>query len=397
MKLKDLEIFVVGNPPPGWGGKYFTIVKLITDNGLVGYGEVYAGSISPHVVKIVIKDIFERYMKNENPENIEYMFRRTYSSGFSQRPDLTIMGCFSGLEIACWDIIGKNLDKPIYALLGGSMQKKIRSYTYLYPLPHHDTNKFWSDPQMAEESALEMIKLGFNAIKFDPAGPYTIRGGHQPSLEDINRSIEFCRVLRKAVGNKADLLFGTHGQFSTSAAIRLGKKLEEFNLLWFEEPIPPDNIDEFNKVAKSVNIPIATGERLSTKSEFALILKSGGASILQPALGRSGGILETKKIAAIAEVFNAQIAPHLYAGPIEWAANIQLSSNIPNFLIAETILTGGDFHQKLINNSIVWEEGYIISPELPGLGITFNEELAIKNPYNDKNLHLEMKEDQIKY
>ena len=118
---------------------------------------------------------------------------------------------------------------------------------------------------------------------------------------------------------------------------------------------------------------------------------------MQPALGRSGGILETKKIAAIAEVFNAQIAPHLYAGPIEWAANIQLSSNIPNFLIAETILTGGDFHQKLINNSIVWEEGYIISPELPGLGITFNEELAIKNPYNDKNLHLEMKEDQIKY
>ena len=174
MKLKDLEIFVVGNPPPGWGGKYFTFVKLVTDNGLVGYGEVYAGSISPHVVKIVIKDIFERYMKNENPENIEYMFRRTYSSGFSQRPDLTIMGCFSGLEIACWDIIGKNLDKPIYALLGGSMQKKIRSYTYLYPLPHHDTNKFWSDPQMAEESALEMIKLGFNAIKFDPAGPYTI-------------------------------------------------------------------------------------------------------------------------------------------------------------------------------------------------------------------------------
>ena len=397
MKLNDIEIFVVGNPPPGWGGKYFTFVKLITDNGLVGYGEVYAGSISPNVIQKIIEDIFERYMKNENPENIEYMFRRTYSSGFSQRPDLTIMGCFSGLEIACWDIIGKNLDKPIYALLGGSMQKKIRSYTYLYPLPHHDTNKFWSDPQMAEESALEMIKLGFNAIKFDPAGPYTIRGGHQPSLEDINRSIEFCKVLRKAVGNKADLLFGTHGQFSTSAAIRLGKKLEEFNLLWFEEPIPPDNLDEFSKVANSVNIPIATGERLTTKSEFAQILKSGGASILQPALGRSGGILETKKIAAIAEVYNAQIAPHLYAGPIEWAANIQLSSNIPNFLIAETILTGGEFHQKLIKNSILWEDGYIISPEKPGLGITIDEELAIKNQYNDKSLHLEMKEDQIKY
>ena len=214
---------------------------------------------------------------------------------------------------------------------------------------------------------------------------------------DINLSIEFCKALRTTVGNKADLLFGTHGQFTTSGAIRLGKALEEFNLLWFEEPIPPDNIDEFKKVATQVNIPIATGERHTTKSEFAALLKLGNVSILQPALGRAGGILEAKKISAIAEVFNAQIAPHLYAGPIEWAANIQLATNIPNILMAETILTGGEFHLKLINNSIKWENGFILSPTKPGLGIEFNEDLASENKYSGDKLHLEMQEDACNY
>ena len=262
---------------------------------------------------------------------------------------------------------------------------------------HHNKEKFWSSPDMAVESAKKMLDLGFTALKFDPAGPYTIRGGHQPSMFDISLSIEFCNALRKAVGNKADLLFGTHGQFTTSGAIRLGKALEKYNLLWFEEPIPPDNIDEFKKVSEAVNIPIATGERHTTKSEFASLLKNGGVSILQPALGRSGGILETKKISAIAEVFNAQVAPHLYAGPVEWAANIQLASSIPNLLIAETILTGGEFHLKLIKNSIKWENGFILSPQAPGLGIEFDEQLANDNKYNGDKLHLEMQEEPCNY
>ena len=397
MKLKKLKVFIVGNQKPYWGGQYFIFVKLTSDNGIIGYGEVYAGSVSPKVMEYVIEDVFERHMKNEAPENIELMFRRVYSSGFSQRPDPTVIGAFSGLEMACLDILGKSIDKPIYSILGGCMQNKIRSYTYLYPLEHHNKEKFWSSPDMAVESAKKMLDLGFTALKFDPAGPYTIRGGHQPSMLDISLCIEFCNALRKEVGNKADLLFGTHGQFTTSGAIRLGKALEKYNLLWFEEPIPPDNIDEFKKVSEAIDIPIATGERHTTKSEFASLLKNGGVSILQPALGRSGGILETKKISAIAEVFNAQIAPHLYAGPVEWAANVQLASNIPNLLIAETILTGGEFHLKLIKNSIKWENGFILSPKTPGLGIDFNEQLASDNKYNGDKLHLEMQEEPCNY
>jgi L-alanine-DL-glutamate epimerase-like enolase superfamily enzyme len=173
--------------------------------------------------------------------------------------------------------------------------------------------------------------------------------------------------------------------------------LETFDPLWFEEPIPPDNLLEFQNVAKQVRIPIATGERMTTKAEFSAVLRTGGASILQPALGRSGGILETKKIAAIGEVYNAQIAPHLYAGPVEWAANIQLAANIPNLLLVETILTGGDFHLKLIKNSIKWEDGFIIAPTEPGLGISFDEQVALDNPYNGKELHLQMSEEGCDY
>ncbi len=396
MKLTDLEIFIVGTPPPGWGGRYWIFVKLTTDTGIVGYGEVYAAGVGPIAMQAVIEDVFARHMQGENPENTEKMFRRAYSSGFTQRPDPTVIGAFSGLEIACWDILGKAHDRPVYALLGGVMNERVRSYTYLYPLPHHDLSEFWISPELAAESAAEMVKLGFTAVKFDPAGPYTMRGGHQPAMTDIEISAEFCRAIRGAVGTKADLLFGTHGQFTTSGAIRLGRRIEEFDPLWFEEPVPPDNMAQFEKVANSVRIPIATGERMTTKVEFAAALRAG-VSILQPALGRSGGILETKKIAAIAEVYNAQVAPHLYAGPVEWAANIQLSANIPNHLITETILTGGDFHLQLIKNSIKWQDGFIIAPTAPGLGIEFDEDLARAHPYTGNGLHLEMQDEACNY
>lgn len=397
MKLVDLEVIVVGNQPPNWGGRYFIFVKLTTDTGIIGYGEVYSASVGPEAMKAVIKDVFERHMMDENPENIEKMFRRAYSSGFTQRPDLTVMGAFSGLEIACWDILGKNHDRPVYALMGGLMNDRIRSYTYLYPLDHHDTDAFWTSPDLHAESAAEMVRLGFTAVKFDPAGPYTARGGHMPAMTDIDLSKRMCAAIRGAVGNKADLLFGTHGQFSTGGAIRLGRAIEPYDPLWYEEPTPPDNVDAMARVANAVGLPVATGERLTTKAEFAAVLRSGAATILQPALGRSGGILETKKIAAMAEVYNAQIAPHLYAGPVEWAANIQLAANIPNLLMVETIKTGGGFAGDLIKHTIEWDTGYVTAPKAAGLGIEFDEDLARANPYNGTGLHLEMQDAPCDY
>lgn len=395
MKLLDLDIIVTAPPAPGWGGRYWILVKVTTDTGISGWGECYASSIGPEAMRGVIEDVFERHMHGENPENVELMFRRAYSSGFTQRPDLTVMGAFSGLEIACWDILGKARERPVYALLGGKMNDRIRAYTYLYPLPHHDMTKFWTSPEMAAESAADAVARGYTAVKFDPAGPYTLRGGHMPAMSDISQSVAFCKAIREAVGDKADLLFGTHGQFNTAGAIRLGQALEPYAPLWYEEPTPPDHIEDMARVARNVRIPVATGERMTTKSEFAAVLRAGAAEILQPALGRAGGIWEMKKVAAIAEVFNAQMAPHLYAGPVEWAANVHLAASIPNILMAETIET--PFHEALIKGSIKVEGGFIAPPSAPGLGIEVDEELARANPYTGEGLHLEMQEDPCDY
>lgn len=395
MKLHDLDIIVTAPPAPGWGGRYWILVKLTTDTGITGWGECYASSVSPEAMTHVIRDVFARHMEGENPENIELMFRRAYSSGFTQRPDLTVMGAWSGLEIACWDILGKDRNRPVHALIGGRMNDALRAYTYLYPLPHHDITAFWSSPEMHAEAAADAIARGYTAVKFDPAGPYTLRGGHMPAMNDIEKSVAFCRAIREAVGDKADLLFGTHGQFSTAGAIRLGQALDPFSPLWFEEPIPPDNIPEMAKVARALTTPVATGERLTTKAEFAEVLRQGAATILQPALGRAGGIWEMKKVAAMAEVHNAQMAPHLYAGPVEWAANIQLGLSIPNCLLVETIETG--FHAALIKDTIAVEDGFITAPDAPGLGIEVDEALARAHPYTGDGLHLEMQEAPCDY
>jgi galactonate dehydratase len=397
MKLQDLEIFTVAPPAPGWGGRYWTFVRLTTDDGIVGYGECYASTVGPKAMTAVIEDVFGRHMQGTSPEEIELMFRRVYSSGFTQRPDPTVIGAWSGLEIACWDILGKARGRPVWALLGGRINERLRSYTYLYPEPGRESAAFWVDPDMAAEAALRFVDMGFTAVKFDPAGPYTIRGGHDPSASDISRSVAFCKAIRAAVGDRADLLFGTHGQFTVAGAIRLGQALEPYGPLWYEEPIPPDNILDFAAVQAGVRIPVATGERHCTKAEFAMLLRTGGARILQPALGRAGGIWEAKKIAILAEAFTAQIAPHLYAGPVEWAANIQLGASIPNLLMVETIETGGAFHLKLIRNSIRWEEGYVVVPDAPGLGIDFDEDLARTHPYSGDRLHLEMQEAPCDY
>ncbi len=391
MKLQDLEIFVVANPPPRFGGQYFIFIKLTTACGIVGYGECYAASVGPIAMSAVIEDVFARYMQGNSPSQIETMFRQVYSSGFTQRPDLTVMGAFSGLEIACWDIVGKSRETPIYELLGGKISNRLRCYTYLYPNEQED-DSFYSSPSQSAACAKRMVDQGFTAVKFDPAGAYTAFGAHQPKLDDIERSVEFCKQIRAAVGNRADLLFGTHGQFTIAAAIRLARHIEPYDPLWFEEPIPPDASADMGKVARQTTIAIATGERLCTKMEFATVLRQQAASILQPALGRVGGLWEAKKVAILAEAFCAQIAPHLYAGPIEWAANIQLGASIPNLLILETIGSGNEFHQSLLSSPIVIENGYIIPPTAPGLGVELNEKVAKNHPYTGDKLHLQMQD-----
>ncbi len=390
MKLQDLEIIVTANPPPSFGGRYFIFVKLTTADGIVGWGECYAATVGPTAMRAVIEDVFARHMQGESAEQVELMFRRAYSSGFTQRPDPTVMGAFSGLEIACWDIVGKARNRPVHALLGGRVTDAVRAYTYLYPGQDQDPRTFYTSPDLSAEAAMATVAKGYTAIKFDPAGPYTIMGGHQPIAEDLERSVAFCARIREAVGADADLLFGTHGQFTPSGAVRLADAIAPYRPLWFEEPVPPDNPDAMTWVASHAKLPIAAGERLTTRAEFWPLLLRNAIHVAQPALGRLGGIWEGRKLAALAESAGAQMAPHLYAGPVEWAANLQLAVTLPNLLMVETIET--PFHAALIGNTHKVTEGRVQVSDAPGLGIDFDEVLARAHPWTGERLHLEMQD-----
>lgn len=394
MKLENIETWVTV-PPTGIGGAFWVFVRVTTDNGITGAGECYGIPVSGNIAAQMVEDTFDRFIAGEDPHNVEAMFRRVYSAGFTQRPDVSMMGVFSGIEMAVWDILGKAHDQPVYNLLGGRFHDRLRAYTYLYPLDvDHEGNPLpgapdpYHDPAAAADCARRYVDMGWTAIKQDPAGPYSFQGGRELSLAELSRSEANVAAIRAAVGDEADILFGTHGQMTTSSAIRLARRLEQYDPLWFEEPCPPDQMAAIGRVAQSTTIPVATGERLTTRVEFHEALKAG-VSILQPDIGRSGGIWETKKIAVMAELFNAQIAPHIYCGPVAHAAAAHVGFSSPNFLIIETI--DSPFHDAVVSAPMAWEDGYLNPPTVPGLGLELNVEAIEAHPYTPGGrLHLEM-------
>ena len=394
MKLQSIKTWVTV-PPTGIGGAFWVFIKITTDDGIHGVGESYGIPVSGDIACQMIEDTFERFVAGTDPHHIETLFRRVYSAGFTQRPDVSMMGVFSGIEMAIWDILGKAHDQPVCNLIGGRFHEKLRTYSYLYPTqvdssgqPLNPDEDVYHDGEAAARCALDYLAMGFTAIKQDPAGPYGFQGGRELSLTELSRTEHNVKCIREAVGDKADILVGTHGQMTTSSAIRLARRLEQYDPLWFEEPCPPDQTAAIGKVAASTTIPVATGERLTTKLEFNQVLQAG-VSIVQPDVGRSGGIWETKKIAMLTELYNAQIAPHIYCGPIAHAAAAQVGFSSPSFLLLETILT--DFHQQVLSQALTWEQGYMLAPTEPGLGVDIDEAVVEAHPYESGGrLHLEM-------
>ena len=387
MRINRFESFVVGNPTPELGGPYWIFVKLETACGIVGYGEIYGVPFSPSVVEKMAADVFARRFLNEDPRRVEFLCRRARADNYAPRPDASLVATLSALEIACLDIAGKACGLPIHDFLGGKTRARLRAYTYLYP-EAGDKASVYADPAQAARRAADCRDLGFTAVKFDPLDKYGAFDPRQLRLAEISRARLFAREIRAAVGDDCDLLFGSHGQMTAAAAIRLARELEPFLPLWFEEPTPPECPAAAAAVARATSIPIATGERLSTAHDFARVLDCDAAAILQPNLGRVGGIGEAKKIAALAEMRHAQIAPHLYCGPIAAAANIQLAAAIPNFLILESIKTMDGFCGEILKTPLRWEKGDIVVPDAPGLGVELNEKVARAHPWRGEGLHL---------
>ena len=379
MKVTDVKTTVVENEPPYRGGRYLLFIELLTDEGISGLGErvtgggIGAGTNFPtEDMKSqinLIEEIGRQYIIGESPFNVEHIWQRVFGARHDFRhPSLHATPALSAIEMACWDIVGKAANQPIYNLLGGKYHDKLRAYAYM-PVPQ---GGFGEHPEMAGEIAIRLVEEGHSACKLDPFPPLF----PQPrdiSLSEINHAQRIFESIRNAVGSRLEVGIGTHGQLTTYSAIRVAKALEEFSPFWFEEPVPPENVDEMARVAAHTSIPIASGERLVTKYEFSELIEKQAAQIIQLDIGQCGGILESKKIAGIAEAHYAMIAPHMYCGPIAAAAAIQLDTCSPNFLIQEA--NQGPLHQKIFKEPIVFEIGHIIPPTGPGLGIELDTEV----------------------
>ncbi|MBN1686103.1 MAG: mandelate racemase/muconate lactonizing enzyme family protein [Spirochaetales bacterium] len=372
MKVTGLKTMVVEAEKPYVGGRYFLFLELATDEGITGIGERIAGSgytnnlkdIQTHVR--LLEEFVGLFVIGQNPLNIELIWDNMYGTRHDLRhPSLFATPVISAIDMALWDIAGKAAGMPIYNLLGGRYREKIRAYAYM---PNEGVVEH---PEKAGDVAVKLIEEGNSACKIDPFMPlHPIR---DIPIWEIENAAKIFENIRKAVGNKLEVAIGTHGQLTTYSAIRVADFLEPYHPFWFEEPVMPENIEEMARVAAHTSIPIATGERLVTKYEFARVLEKQAAQIIQLDVGQCGGITEAKKIAGMAEAHYAVIAPHMYCGPVAAAAAIQIDTCSPNFMIQEA--NQGPLHKKLFKEPLVFENGFIIPPEGPGLGVEFDEDV----------------------
>jgi 2-dehydro-3-deoxyphosphogalactonate aldolase len=366
MAIAAVDTYVVGTPSPHKGGKNWVFLKLTDEDGTVGFGECNWTEYRAHTLVQLIEDLEKEFIIGTDPFEIEDLRARLYrGSHFLHVPGPLQAQVVGAIEMACWDIAGKQVEKPVYKLLGGKLNDELRSYTYLHwgwnpPEP----------PEKAGEVAAEYVEKGFTALKFEPLYPQD--GPRDYSLEDLEYAASVVEAVREAVGDRCDILVGTHGQMYTQTAIRLAERIEKYDPLWLEEPVPPENVTEMAKVADATNIPVATGERLLTKHQVENVLQADAAQIIQPNVGMNG-ILESKKIAGMCESQYTQIAPWMYCGPVAGAANLQLAACSPNFLLQEGIEQWGGFHAELLEEPIEWADGYVKPPSGPGLGIEVDE------------------------
>ncbi len=369
MKIVELKTIVIENIKPYRGGTKWLFIQLVTDQGIVGLGErptAHATNLAPQIT--LFHELAEAFLIGENPFNIEKLWQKIYASRHDFRhPSLFYTPALSAIEIACWDIIGKATNQPIYNLLGGKYHEKLRAYAYM------PAEGVWENPARAGEIAEKLVEEGNTACKLDPFMPLFPLPRDIP-LKTLNHAAKIFRAIRDAVRDELEIGIGTHGQFSTAGAIRVARIFEEFNPFWFEEPVPPENINEMARVAKQTSIPIASGERLVTKYEFTELLEKQAAQIIQLDVAQCGGILESKKIAAIADAHFAMIAPHMYVGPIAAAAAVQLDTCSSNFLIQEYNVN--DLHSEIFVEPIRFENGFITPPTAPGLGVELDDEVV---------------------
>lgn len=359
MKITDIKTFLMMAGAPqsmsggttgaaSWSSRNWCFVKVYTDEGIVGLGE---GSGWPRVIQTAIEDL-RPILVGEDPANIERIWQKmlvsTMGNGMTGTPG---SGAMNAIDMALWDIKGKALNTPVWNLLGGKVRERIRVYGHA------------STP----ERALELKERGITGVK---------AGG-------VSRTVDKVEAIRKAVGDEMDIMVDAHGPpwFTTKDAIMVGKALEQFNLLFYEDPVPPDNMDALRRVQDNVDIPIAAGERHSHIWGVRQLIEDEIVDVVQPDSGRIGGISQLMKISAMAEAHYITVAPHSGSlGPVAEYAAIHVLAAIPNALILERVHDDVPARYEVIDPHPETVNGYIEVPDRPGLGVDIDEDVVAKYP-----------------
>ena len=367
MKVTDVKTFAVDCFRTNW-----VFVKVYTDEGVTGVGEATLEYKEKALIGAV--EHIREYLVGKDPRTIEKHFHDIYRDAY-WRGGAVLMSALSAVETALWDILGKSLGVPVWQLLGGKVNDQVRIYV----------NGWFAGAKTPEQFAGEAktaVQRGVTAMKWDPFGKSYL----EISNRDLDTALRCVAAVREAVGDSVDLLIEGHGRFNVPTGIRIAKELEPFRPMWFEEPTPPDSLEALKAVRDKSPVPISAGERLYTLRSYRELFEKRAADYIQPDVSHAGGIMELKKIAAMAEACYIPFAPHNPSGPVANAATLQLAACCPNFSILEIMYSDVVWRKDVTDEHLSYADGYIRIPDGPGLGIEIDEEACLAHPYQPHTL-----------
>jgi galactonate dehydratase len=378
MKITALRTVIVNAEMRNW-----VFVKVETDQpGLHGWGEASLEWKTRSVAGAV--EDFAPMLLGQDPTRIEHLYQMMYRQSF-WRVGVIGLSAISGIEQACWDILGKYLGQPVYRLLGGAVRDRVRMYTHLGggDMKAVYESQWSDDPQVFVDRALAVVAKGYSAVKVLITPPTE----NLNSTAAYKYAVRMMEAIRLAVGDNVDIMIDCHGRHSMANAIEFCRVLAPYKPYFIEEPVPPENVALLAEVRRASPVPIATGERLVTRHQFREIFEQQACHVIQPDLCHCGGLWEARKISAMAEVYSMGIAPHNPLGPVANAAALHFDLATPNFLIQEDMLTDVPWRWDVVKHSLKTESGYWLPSDMPGLGIEVDEEAARKHPFKQEVLH----------
>lgn len=373
MIITEVVPLVLGTP---WRNLVF--LKLETDEGLVGVAEARSVNRTDAVLGY-LKGAREKYVLGSDPFEVERLVHRMFHGDFARVADIAGMG-IALVEMACWDLIGKAVDQPVYRLLGGAVRDRIKAYANGWYTVERTPTEFHA-------AAGRVVERGYRALKLDPFGA----GFYELERREKRLAISLVEAVRDAVGRDVEILVEMHGRFSPATAIEIARDLAPFEPSWLEEPVPPDNLEALAKAARGLGMTVATGERIHTRYEVRRLLELGCVDVLQTDITQSCGLLEGKKIAAMADAHYVTFAPHNVGGPLSTAACLHLAACTTNFRIQEHFNDFVDPWVKEVATGPGYPavvDGYFPLPGGPGLGVELDEGLIREHPMNTHHFDL---------